>query len=459
VKRPLPNSYWVEPGRILAGEHPDGGSEAATRARIEALCAAGVRSFVDLTEAGELPDYREFLPREVTWHSFPFPDHSVPRSKQQMREVQQLLEKLMAAGTLVYVHCRAGIGRTGITIGCYLREQGESAAGVLAQLNQLWQQNARATRWPVIPETEEQEQFILNWDPNRLDVASLQGRYRGCLLGQAIADIAATTPASAAPVGWSAETALTHCAAESLLACGGFDGRDQVERIRQWVRDPAASGAALGTALPMAVRNVMARAVWNKAQVLGSHDPTLQEAPLARCAAAALFAAAGTAVAGEIGADLARITHQAPLPVEACRLVSEMMYAALRGEPQATVIAVGLRPDNLPRREEVRLLAQEWNSPQPGRRSPPAGVLGVLDRAVRSFARSRSFADGLERALAGRGAERSAVAATYGALAGAWYGEIGLPTDLTARVANPGRIIDLAGRMLRGPGAKDGLLA
>ena len=28
------------------------------------------------------------------------------------------------AGRRVYVHCRAGIGRTGTVIGCYLAEQG-----------------------------------------------------------------------------------------------------------------------------------------------------------------------------------------------------------------------------------------------------------------------------------------------------------------------------------------------
>ena len=29
MKPPLPHSYWVEPGRLLAGEHPDGGDASA----------------------------------------------------------------------------------------------------------------------------------------------------------------------------------------------------------------------------------------------------------------------------------------------------------------------------------------------------------------------------------------------------------------------------------------------
>ena len=165
MKPPIANSYWVEPGRILAGEHPDGGSDSATRARIEALLGAGVRSFIDLTRADERPDYGRLLPVDVAYHSFGLPDHSIPGSAQQMREVLDTLQYFVAAGTTVYVHCRAGIGRTGITIGCYLRERGESPAGALAELNRLWRQNARSARWPSTPETPEQEQFILAWLP------------------------------------------------------------------------------------------------------------------------------------------------------------------------------------------------------------------------------------------------------------------------------------------------------
>jgi ADP-ribosylglycohydrolase len=457
VKLPIPNSYWVEPGKVLAGEHPDGGSPAATRTRIEALLDAGVRCFVDLTEDAELPDYSALLPAGVVYHSFPFPDHSVPRNPRQMREVQDALRDLTLAGTPVYVHCRAGIGRTGITIGCYLREQGESPDGALAELNRLWQQNARAARWPSTPETPEQEQFILDWQPQSIEVTPELERFRGCLMGLAVADVCASVPDGAAPSGWTDDTAMALCAAESLLACGGFDGRDQLERLRDWAQDPQAAGAAPGACLRAPVREVLTRSLLNKSQLLGSHDPAQQDAsPLSRCAAAALFVASRPGLAGPLGADLARITHQAPVPVDACRLLADMIAAGLRGQPRSAVMALGLQGTGLPLKEELRLLAQDWNGPQVGRRRPPPGILGALDRAVRCFARSRSFADGLERALAGSGAERDAVAATYGALAGACYGESGLPGELKARVAGLGRVSALAQQLFQRPDAAAG---
>lgn len=475
MKSPIPNSYWVEPGRILAGEHPDGGNEAATRARLEVLLAAGVRSFIDLTESDELAAYQPLLPPGIAYENFPIPDHSVPRSRQQMRDVQNALERLMAARAAVYVHCRAGIGRTGITIGCYLREQGESGTAALAELNRLWQQNARAARWPTIPETEEQEQFITDWTPHPLDQPDAEDsglhrlqrrpldRYRGCLVGLAIGDVVATangdTPATT-PSAWSDETGTTLCVIESLLARGGFDGRDQLDRYRTWARDPGAAGARSDASLRPLMRDVLARALWSKAAVLGSHDPAQQDAsPLARCAAAALFEAGDRHAAVSLGADLARVTHQATVPVDACRLFSAMIVAALQGAPRKAVLAVAQQFEGIPLREELKMLAADWIGPQLGRRRPPPAILGALDRAVRAFMRSREFADGLERALGAPPADRDAVAACYGALAGAYYGEAAISPALRARVAGLSRLDDLAEQLFQRPGAADGQLA
>jgi uncharacterized protein (DUF2384 family) len=50
---PIPDSYWVEDGRLLAGEYPGSRDETAARAKLATIRAAGVDTFLDLTEAGE----------------------------------------------------------------------------------------------------------------------------------------------------------------------------------------------------------------------------------------------------------------------------------------------------------------------------------------------------------------------------------------------------------------------
>lgn len=474
MKPPLPNSYWVEPGRLLAGEHPAGSDAAGTRERLELLVAAGVRSFIDLTEPHEMDAYHQLLQAGVGYENFPMPDHSLPRSQQQMREVQLALERSLGSGGAVYVHCRAGIGRTGVTIGCYLREQGETPRGALAELNRLWQQNARAARWPSIPETEEQEEYVRFWQAHpvdaladsadsglhRLAVRPLQ-RYRGCLLALAIGDaLGSATSAATAPVSWTDDAGMTLCVAESLLARGGFDGRDQLDRYRAWARDPQAAGAAAGASLRPVVRNVLTRAVWNRSAVLGSHDPSqLDSSPLARSAAAALFAAGRAGLASSLAADTARVTHQAPVLVDACRLLAAMLSQALVGGSRVAVLAAIDHIDGLPLREEVRALAAEWRTPQVGRRKPYQAVLGTLDRAVRCFARSRSVGEGFARALDSRSEDRDAVCATYGALAGAYYGEAAVEPDLRSRVAGLARVERVAEHLYQYGSAERGVVA
>lgn len=164
IPPPLAHSYWVEPARLLAGEHPCAVQGIARARRAQLLVAAGVRAFIDLTQEGELPDYSALLPSGVAYHRHPIPDHSIPGKPQQMRQIQRTLAQELARGEgAVYVHCRAGYGRTGTTIGCYLRERGLGPEAALAELNRLWQQNARSGIWPEVPETAEQERYILEW--------------------------------------------------------------------------------------------------------------------------------------------------------------------------------------------------------------------------------------------------------------------------------------------------------
>jgi hypothetical protein len=431
VKPPIPNSYWVEPGRFLAGEHPAGNDLAATRRRIAALLEAGVRSFIDLTEPGEMESYRSLLPAHVAYESFGLPDHSVPATAQKMREVLAALWRDLASRPGVYLHCRAGIGRTGITVGCYLRELGEPADAALAELNRLWLQNARSAQWPEVPETAEQAQFICDWRPRRARrrapgergtggriTPDVLGRARACLVGLAAGDIHANGP------GWTDDTAMTLCVAESLLASKGFNARDQLERYRAWARKPAAAGARPDAELRAVVRDALLRAAWRSNEVMGTHDPKQMDAsPLARCAAAALYAGDDQRLASSLGADVARVTHQAPLLVDACRVFTCMISAAIAGRSRAQVLAVAGEMKGMPLKEEILELAAGWSHPPEAMHRQPAGILRVLDKVVREFNRGDGLQAGLARLSANRPADRDAACAAFGALAGASQGE------------------------------------
>lgn len=59
---PFPNSYWVLPGHLLAGEYPGDGNRDAAKNNLAALLRAGIRTFVDLTDEDEINEDAKPVP-------------------------------------------------------------------------------------------------------------------------------------------------------------------------------------------------------------------------------------------------------------------------------------------------------------------------------------------------------------------------------------------------------------
>jgi predicted protein tyrosine phosphatase len=156
----LPDSYWVEP-RLLAGEYPgsyDNNAEAALR--LDALREAGVTSFVDLTEEGELAAYQPLLRAGVRYRRVGVRDFSCP-SEEEMRAILDLLDAEVARGETVYLHCWGGVGRTGTVIGCWLARHGLSGDVALGRLRELRSASGKAGR--DSPETDEPRALVRSW--------------------------------------------------------------------------------------------------------------------------------------------------------------------------------------------------------------------------------------------------------------------------------------------------------
>ena len=174
MNRPLPNSYWVIPGRLLAGEYPIGSDYSDARARLARFREAGINHFIDLTEKGELPAYRHLLPVYTRYQNSPIADSRVPESATQVQGLLSDIRAAVQAKHCIYVHCRQGIGRTGLVMGCYLADAAGDGKSALKELNQLWQQSERAKSWPTIPQTAEQADYILRWPKLKASAQSVK---------------------------------------------------------------------------------------------------------------------------------------------------------------------------------------------------------------------------------------------------------------------------------------------
>jgi len=159
---PLPDSYWVVPGRLLAGEYPGAREDAQARRQVRRLLWCGVTEFVDLTEAGEygLRPYAPLLDGRARHRRFPVPDRDVPDAA-TMRAILDAVDGALAAGGNVYVHCFGGIGRTGTVVGCWLMRHGHSAEAALREIAS--RRAGTPDAWCPSPETPEQRAFVDAW--------------------------------------------------------------------------------------------------------------------------------------------------------------------------------------------------------------------------------------------------------------------------------------------------------
>lgn len=149
---------WIEPGRLIAGRHPCAASPEDAPAAAQALVSQGVTLFLDLTEDGELEPYDELVRPPARWLRVPVRDFSVPEAA-VLTSTLDTIDAELEAGGIVYVHCWAGCGRTGVVVGCWLVRHGVEPQLALTRIADV--------RGPGCPQTVEQRLAILEWDHAR----------------------------------------------------------------------------------------------------------------------------------------------------------------------------------------------------------------------------------------------------------------------------------------------------
>jgi len=467
--RPLPATYWVVPGRFLVGEYPGSKSRAEAMDRLRRFLVAGVTCFIDLTEPQELPSYEALLPfatpegRRVEYLREPIRDHGVPSGRETVARVLAMIDAALEAGHVVYLHCRAGIGRSATVAACWLADRG-ATPDALEALQVLWQQSERSRRWPWVPETDEQAEFVRDWSRRDRAAAqratplapSLEDRIRGAVLGLAFGDASGASLGDAGQWAgaWTQQTALALCLAESLLETGGCNARDQIERYLAWQRDGHLSADGRPGQATADVARALATYRWRRLPMAGSHDPT-DRAPssLSRVVSAAAFAVADPAAAVALAVECSRTTHQSPIVLDACRCLAALLVGALRGEEPAVLFSgiyepvPGLWKSKPLKAELASALASPRTPPAPHHHARPADVVHAVANARAAVAAADGPEDAVQRAIrAGR--EPAVDGALAGALGGALWGAAALPAARIAMLARVDVLERLAARLV-----------
>jgi protein-tyrosine phosphatase len=151
--------HWLDgswPGKLALAARPRGGDWIEDE--VDKWKRAGVDvvlSLLTLEEEKDLDLRNEAAAVRgagMEFTSFPIPDRQVPGSETKLAMVLETIGARLAAGKNVLVHCRQGIGRSGLVAACLLVTKGLSPGTAVEQVS--------AARGVRIPETTEQRDWI-----------------------------------------------------------------------------------------------------------------------------------------------------------------------------------------------------------------------------------------------------------------------------------------------------------
>ena len=160
----LPEFHWLIgqwPGKLALEARPRGGDWLADE--IANWKRGGVHAILSLLTPDEERDLdlhdeaSEARKLGLDFYSFPIADRQVPKSETKLGEVLDKMNNELSAGRNLLIHCRQGVGRSGLVAACLLIKSGMSPGAAVEAVS--------AARGVSVPETAEQREWIERYSP------------------------------------------------------------------------------------------------------------------------------------------------------------------------------------------------------------------------------------------------------------------------------------------------------
>jgi ADP-ribosyl-[dinitrogen reductase] hydrolase len=293
-----------------------------------------------------------------------------------------------------------------------------------------------------------------------------KNKYRGTLLGLACGDALGTTvefktrgtfkpltdivgggPFGLKPGQWTDDTSMSLCLAESLIANNGMKLEDQLERyLGWWIHgDNSVTGECFD--IGNTVRRALEYYTHSNDPRAGSSDPmSAGNGSIMRLAPVPLFYAQADTETLLNNCELSSVTtHRAATALHACRLFGLLIRNALSAQTKEEIFVTSDDFSNAP--TSIQQIADRTYLEKSELDIRGTGyVVESLEAALWAFETTSSFEEGALKAV-NLGDDADTTGAVFGQIAGAFYGEKGIPKHWLKKLAWREKITRIADRL------------
>ncbi len=293
----------------------------------------------------------------------------------------------------------------------------------------------------------------------------LLDRFRGCLLGLAVGDAVGTSVefqsrgsfdpvtdmTGGGPFGlpagaWTDDTSMALCLATSLIQKNGFDAQDQMERYLRWYQNGYLSSTGKCFDIGITTRKALLNFQKTSNPFSGSIDPqTAGNGSIMRLAPLVMLYYPDLEAIMHYAPKSSRTTHAALECLEACQILAGIIYRAFEGQKKQDVL---IERDLVPLTSETlkEISYGDYFEKAASQIQGTGYVVRSLEAALWCFWTTDSYEAAILKAV-NLGDDADTTAAVCGQVAGAFYGESGIPTHWLQKLVMRDEITSLADQL------------
>lgn len=292
-------------------------------------------------------------------------------------------------------------------------------------------------------------------------------RFRGALLGLACGDAVGTTvefrkrgtfapvtdmvgggPFRLKPGEWTDDMSMALCLATSLVEQGRFDAKDQMLRYCGWRNEGYLSSNGTCFDVGGTVRRALNKFEESGEPFSGPTDEySAGNGCIMRLAPVPMFFHPDREAVIAMSGESSRTTHGAVECIEASQLFGAMLFQALNGTTKEEIL-FGHGVESMSSRKLLAIAHADYQSKSEDDIRGSGYVVESMEAALWCFLKTGNFRDAILRAT-NLGEDADTTAAICGQVAGAFYGESGIPQQWRERLVMADEIRALADKLYR----------